>query len=386
MGDVHERGLATRAIHAGQEPDPRTGAVVVPIVTASTFRQDGVGGFRDGFEYARTDNPTRRSLEQTLAAIENASHARAFASGSAATAAVISLFEPGDEVLTTIDVYGGTYRLFEQVFTRYGLRFRFLASSDADEILAAASERTKMIWIETPTNPLLNVIDIARLAEGRPDGAALVVDNTFGTPFFQNPLDLGADIVVHSSTKYLGGHSDALGGAVITGDMGIDERIAFHQNAAGAVPSPFDCYLLQRGIKTLAVRMPRHEENARRIAEMLEEHPLVERVFFPGITSHPHHDLAARQMRGVPGMVSFRLRGGRPAVDRFFAALELFSLAESLGGVESLACYPFTMTHGAIPDEQKLKIGITDDLIRLSAGIEDGSDLLADLERALAAV
>ncbi|GAB4370403.1 MAG: cystathionine gamma-synthase [Acidobacteriota bacterium] len=384
MADTPRHGLATRAIHAGQEPDPRTGAVVVPIVTSSTFKQDGVGGFRDGFEYARTGNPTRRSLEQTLAAIENGTQARAFASGSAATDAVVSLLSPGDEVLTTIDVYGGTYRYLEQVKARWGLVCRFLATSDAEEILAAITDRTRLIWIETPTNPLLNVIDIAALAAGRPEGVLLAVDNTFATPALQNPLDLGADIVAHSATKYLGGHSDVLGGAVITRDAELDERIGFHQNAVGAVPSPFDCFLVQRGIKTLSVRMPRHEDNARRIASLLEEHPAVERVFFPGLPSHPHHELARRQMRGVPGMVSFRLAGGRAAADRFLDGLELFALAESLGGVESLACYPYTMTHGAIPDAQKQAIGITENLVRLSVGIEDAADLLADVEQALA--
>jgi cystathionine beta-synthase len=381
--DGAEAAFATRAIHAGQPPDPRTGAVIVPIQPASTFAQDRIGEFRDGFEYARTGNPTRRSLEQTLASIEGARHGLSFASGSAATTAVLDRLEPGDEVLTTIDVYGGTYRLFQRVFAKYGIDFRFLATSDAEEILAHAGERTRMIWVETPTNPLLNVIDIAALARGKPEGVTLAVDNTFASPFLQNPLSLGADLVVHSATKYLGGHSDVVGGAVMTSDDALAEALAFYQNAAGGVPSPFDCFLLQRGIKTLAVRMRQHEHNARAVAQRLEQSPRVSRVFFPGSPNHPHHELARRQMRGVPGMVSFRLAGGRAAVDAFFEKVGLFTLAESLGGVESLACYPYTMTHGAIPEPEKQRIGITDDLVRLSVGIESTEDLLRDLERAL---
>jgi cystathionine beta-synthase len=380
---AREAGFATRAIHAGQPPDPRTGAVVVPIHPASTFKQDGIGVFREGFEYSRTGNPTRRSLEQTLAALEGAAHGLCFASGSAATAAVLDALSPGDEVLTTIDVYGGTYRLFQQVYAKYGITFRFLNTSDAREILAEVGERTRLIWVETPTNPLLNVIDVAAIAHGKGPGVRLAVDNTFASPFLQNPLALGADLVVHSATKYLGGHSDVVGGAVLTSDAELAEALAFHQNAAGAVPSPFDCFLLQRGVKTLAVRMRAHEQNARAIAKRLEGHPRVSRVFFPGLPSHPHHQLARRQMRGVPGMVSFRIDGGRPAVDAFFERTRLFTLAESLGGVESLACYPYTMTHGAIPEAEKQRIGISEDLIRLSVGIEEPEDLLADLDAAL---
>lgn len=376
-------GFATRAIHAGQEPDPRTGAVVVPIVNSSTFKQDGIGNFREGFEYSRTGNPSRRSLEETLAALEGARFGRSFASGSAATAAVLDLLAPGDEVITTIDVYGGTYRLFSKVFAKYGLKMRFLATSSAAEIVAAARPETKMIWLESPTNPLLNIIDIAAVAQARRPGTLLVVDNTFASPYLQNPLALGADLVVHSATKYLGGHSDVVGGAVLTSDASLDERIGYYQNAAGGVPSPFDCFLLQRGVKTLEVRMKQHEANARAIAAMLVEHPRVERVFFPGLPDHPGHEIALRQMRGVPGMISFRIRGGRTAVDRFFERVHLFALAESLGGVESLTCYPFTMTHGAIPADEKVKIGITEDLIRLSVGIETLDDLLSDLDHAL---
>jgi cystathionine beta-synthase len=378
-----EPGFATRAIHAGQPPDARTGAVIVPIQPSSTFVQDGIGRFRDGFEYSRTGNPTRRSLEQTLASIEGARHGLCFASGSAATTAVLDRLQPGNEVLTTIDVYGGTYRLFQRVFAKYGISFRFLATSDAEEILGQVSERTRMIWVETPTNPLLNVIDVSALGRGKPEGVTLAVDNTFASPFLQNPLALGADLVVHSATKYLGGHSDVVGGAVMTSDDGIAEALAFYQNAAGGVPSPFDCFLLQRGVKTLAVRMRQHEHNARAVAQRLEQSRRVSRVFFPGSPTHPHHELARRQMRGVPGMVSFRLAGGRAAVDAFFEKVRLFTLAESLGGVESLACYPYTMTHGAIPDAEKRRIGITDDLVRLSVGIESTDDLIRDLEQAL---
>jgi len=376
--------FATEAIHAGQAPDARTGAVNVPIWLSTTFKQDGIGRFRDGYEYSRTDNPSRRSLEATLAALEGGRHALAFASGSAASAAVLDLLRPGDEMISTIDVYGGTYRMCRHVFEKYGVRFRFLDTADAGEILAAVSADTRMIWVETPTNPLLNIHDIARLAQGKPEGVLLVVDNTFATPYLQRPLDLGADVVVHSVTKYLGGHSDVVGGAVVTSRDDVAESLRFHQNAVGAVPSPFDCYLVQRGLKTLEVRMERHQRNAAEVARFLDGHPRVERVFFPGLAGHPGHDIAERQMKGPSGMVSFTIAGGRAAAERFFERVELFTLAESLGGVESLSCHPYTMTHGAIPPEEKLKIGITEDLVRLSVGIEAIEDLVADLERGLA--
>ncbi|RMG44900.1 MAG: cystathionine gamma-synthase [Acidobacteria bacterium] len=376
--------FATKAIHAGQEPDPRTGAVNVPVWLSTTFKQDGIGRFRDGYEYSRTDNPSRRSLEATLAALEEGKHALCYASGSAASAAVLDLLAPGDEMISTIDVYGGTYRMCRHVFEKYGIRFRFLDTADAGEILAAVTPNTRMIWVETPTNPLLNIHDIARLASGKPPQVLLVVDNTFATPCLQRPLSLGADIVVHSVTKYLGGHSDVVGGAVVTSRDDVAERLRFYQNAVGAVPSPFDCYLVQRGIKTLEVRMERHQRNAAEVARFLAGHAAVERVYFPGLPDHPGHDIARRQMKGPSGMVSFTLKGGRPAADRFFERVELFTLAESLGGVESLSCHPYTMTHGAIPPEEKLKIGITESLVRLSVGIEDVEDLIADLERGLA--
>ncbi len=374
---------ATKAIHAGQEPDPRTGAVNTPVYLSSTFKQDGIGVFRDGYEYARTDNPSRRSLEHTLAALEGGRHGAAFASGSAAAAAVMDLLEPGDEVLTTIDVYGGTYRLFRQVYERYGLHFRFLDTADAGALLAAASDATRMIWVESPTNPLLNIHDIARLAAERPEGVRLVVDNTFATPYFQQPLALGADLVVHSLTKYLAGHSDVVGGAVVTSDDALAEKLRFYQNAAGAVPAPFDCYLVQRGIKTLAVRMERHAASALTIAEFLGKQPGVLRVYHPGLPEHPGHAIAQRQMDGYSGMVSFELEGGLAAAERFFGKTKLFTLAESLGGVESLTCHPYSMTHGAIPPEEKARIGISEALVRLSVGLEDVEDLLTELESAL---
>jgi len=373
--------LDTRLIHAGQDPDPRTGAVNVPINMSSTFKQDGVGGFREGYEYARSDNPSRRSLEATLAAIENGSHARAFASGLAAECGILSLLASGDEVVASSNVYGGTYRLFTKVYAKFGLRFRLADGHTTQAILDTITPATRIIWIETPSNPLLDILDIARIAEGRPAGALLVVDNTFASPYFQNPLDLGADLVLHSTTKYLGGHSDVVGGAVIARDAQLDADLGFYQNAQGAVPSPFDCYLVQRGIKTLAVRMQRHEQNAYAVAEGLSGHPGVARVLFPGLPEHPDHALARRQMRGQSGIVSLQLKGDP---ERFLSRLRLFTLGESLGGVESLVCKPDQMTHGSLPPEVRARLGITPDLIRLSVGLEDRDELLEDLRAALA--
>lgn len=375
--------FATKAIHEGQEPDKETGAVNVPVYLSSTFKQDGIGNFRGGFEYARTGNPSRQALEAQIAALENASFGACFASGSAATASIFNLLQPGDEFLSTIDVYGGTYRLATKVFAKYGLDFKFLDAFEADQILAKVTPKTKMIWVETPTNPLLNIIDIQRLADGRPPGVLLVVDNTFASPANQTPLDLGADIVCHSVTKYLGGHSDVVGGALATNRQDLIDAIKFYQNAAGGVPGPMDCFLVQRGIKTLQLRMERHQLNASRIAWWLDSHPKVSQVFFPGLPTHPGHEIAKRQMHGWSGMVSFRVDGGRAAVDRFVEKLRIFALAESLGGVESLVCYPYTMTHAAIPATEKARIGITEDLVRLSVGIEDIEDLISDLEQAL---
>jgi cystathionine beta-lyase/cystathionine gamma-synthase len=375
--------LATKFIHAGQDPDPRTGAVNVPINTSSTYKQDGVGVQRDGYEYARSGNPSRRSLEQTLAAAENGKFGRAFASGLAAETAVLSLLSPGDEVVSTPDIYGGTYRLFTKVFPKYGISFRFVESHDPAEIAKAFTAKTRLIWIETPTNPLLNIVDIAEVAARKPKDAILAVDNTFASPYFQTPLDLGADLTVHSTTKYIGGHSDIIGGAIVTNRADLDEPLGFYQNAAGSIQSPYESYLVQRGLKTLAVRMEQHQSNARVVAEFLRGHTAVEKVFFAGFEDHPGYAVAKKQMRGQPGMVSLRLQGGRPSVDRFIRGLSLITFAESLGGVESLACYPYLMTHGSIPAEQKDRIGITENLVRLSIGIEDPEDLLDDLRRAL---
>jgi cystathionine beta-lyase/cystathionine gamma-synthase len=382
--------FATLAVHAGQEPDPTSGAVNIPVHFSSTFAQDGLGGLRKGYEYARTDNPSRRALETTLAALEGGSHALAFASGQAASTAVLDLLAPGDEIVTTPDIYGGTYRLLHRVFAKYGLRTRSAASADSDSIAAVLSPDTALVWIETPSNPLLNVIDIAAVAEavrahkGRGGLAPLlVVDNTFASPALQNPLKLGADVVTHSCTKYLGGHSDLVSGAVVTSRKELWERLKFYQNAAGAVPSPMDCYLLQRGIRTLPLRIRRHGENAAAVAGFLKGHPKVEKVFFPGFADHPGHAVALRQMKGFPGMVSFRIRGGLKETRDFFRKLGLILPAESLGGVESLACHPATMTHASIPAEARAAIGISENLVRLSLGIEDPDDLVQDLSRAL---
>ncbi|HWQ09425.1 MAG TPA: PLP-dependent transferase [Holophaga sp.] len=372
--------LDTRLIHAGQVPDPATGAVNVLINTSTTFKQDGVGGLRSGFEYSRSGNPSRLSLEATLAAIENGSHARAFASGLAAETALLSRLSPGDKVVASTNVYGGTYRLLVKVFARFGVQIVLVDGHRTEDLLEALAPDTRLVWLETPSNPLLDIVDIARIAERKPRGALLVVDNTFASPYFQTPLDLGADLVVHSTTKYLGGHSDVVGGAVVSRDPLLDEEIGFYQNAEGAVPSPFDCYLVQRGIKTLGVRMERHEANAFAVAEFLEGHPDVERVFFPGLPNHPGHAIAVRQMRGQSGIVSFLLRG-EPS--RFFERLRLFTLGESLGGVESLVCLPYEMTHGSVPADVKARIGVAPNLVRLSVGLEDRDELLEDLGSAL---
>ena len=383
--------FATLAVHAGQEPDIQTGAVNVPISFTSTFAQDGIGKLRNGFEYARTDNPSRRALETTLAALEGGKQAIAFASGQAASTAVLQLLEPGDEIVTTLNVYGGTYRLFYRIFNRYGITIKIAETSTPDAIRATCTERTAMIWGESPSNPLLTLLDIQETASKigsfrNRNGVKplLVIDNTFASPALQNPLSLGADIVTHSCTKYLGGHSDVVAGCIIVNDTELGQQLKFIQNATGAVPSPMDCYLLQRGVRTLPLRMKKHEENAYAIAEFLRTHPKVERVFFPGFTDHPGHDIVQKQMRGLPGMVSFRLRDDFEQVNKFCASLRLIMLAESLGGVESLACHPASMTHAAFPEEDRAKIGITDNLIRLSLGIEDADDLIGDLRTALA--
>jgi cystathionine beta-lyase/cystathionine gamma-synthase len=377
-------GFSTLAIHAGQEPDPTTGAVSVPIYQTSTYAQEALGRHK-GFEYARTHNATRFALERNLAALEGGRHGLCFASGLAATGTLMQTLSAGDHVVAGDNLYGGTYRLFERVYRRLGLSFTFVPSADTAAYAAAMTPATKMVILETPTNPMMQITDIAAVAEAvKPHGARLVVDNTFMTPYFQRPLELGAEVVLHSVTKYLNGHSDMVGGALVTRDDALDESLRYLQNAAGAVPGPMDCWLALRGTKTLAVRMERHEANARRIAAALEAHRSVSKVFYPGLASHPQHALAARQQRGFGGMVSFipgdgSLEAGRRVFDRF----ALFTRAESLGGVESLVCHPASMTHASVPREMRLAMGFADGLLRLSVGIEDGDDLLADLEQAL---
>ena len=376
-------GFSTRAIHAGQDPDPRTGAVNIPIYASSTFAQDGVGGMREGFEYARTGNPTRRALEANLAALEGGTHGRAFSSGMAATdAALRAILRPGDHLVIPDDAYGGTFRLIDKVFSHWGIEHTPAPVNDPDAIAAAITDRTKLVWIETPTNPLLNVADIASSAEiAHAAGARLLVDSTFASPYLQQPLALGADVVLHSSTKYLGGHSDVVGGALVTSDAALDEAFAFLQNGAGGVPGPFDAYLTLRGIKTLAVRMDRHCDNAEAIARMLVDHDAVSHVSYPGLPDHPGHEVAARQMRRFGGMISLRLAGGREAALDLCSRTRVFTLAESLGGVESLIEHPGAMTHASTAGSQ---LEVPEDLVRLSVGIEDVEDLLEDLQQALA--
>lgn len=375
-------GLATKAIHAGYRPDPATGAVNAPIYASSTFAQDGVGALRGGFEYARTGNPTRTALEAALAAVEEGAYGRAFGSGMAATdCALRAVLRPGDHVVIPNDAYGGTFRLIDKVFTQWNVEYTPVALHELDAVAAAITPRTRLIWAETPTNPLLSIADIAALAElGRQSSAKVLVDNTFASPALQQPLTLGADIVLHSTTKYIGGHSDVVGGALVTNDKELDEAFAFLQNGAGAVPGPFDAYLTMRGLKTLVLRMQRHSENALAVAEFLAGHPAVSTVLYPGLPSHPGHEVAARQMRGFGGMVSVRMRGGRAAARDLCAKTRVFILAESLGGVESLIEHPSAMTHASTAGSQ---LEVPDDLVRLSVGIEDIADLLADLEQAL---
>ncbi|MGH7728164.1 MAG: cystathionine gamma-synthase [Vulcanimicrobiaceae bacterium] len=375
--------FATRAIHAGQGADPTTGATIVPIYATSTYTQLGVGEHR-GYDYSRSVNPTRSALEAQLAALEGARFCSAFASGVAATAAVLGLCSAGDHVLVGEDLYGGTYRLFSCVFARYGLDFSYVDLADLDAARAALRPATRLVWAETPTNPLLRLVDIASLAELRAAGRVLAVDNTFASPYLQSPLELGADVVVHSTTKYIGGHSDAVGGAAMTNDASLAETIRFVQNSVGGVPGPFDAYLVLRGAKTLAVRMREHCRNAERIAEFLAGHAEIEAVNYPGLTSHPQHALAARQMRGFGGMLSFVARGGEARARVLARSTKLFSLAESLGGVESLISHPASMTHGSIPAPERERRGIGGGLLRLSVGIEDIDDLLEDLAGALA--
>lgn len=378
--------FATRAIHVGQEAEPVTGATIVPIFQTSTYTQEGIGQHK-GYEYARTGNPTRTALEACLASLENAKFGLCFASGSAASATVMNLLSAGDHVICADDVYGGTYRLFELVFTRYGLQYSWVDMTNPDNVAKAIRPNTKMLWIETPTNPLLSVVDIAAVAEiGRKHKCLTVVDNTFASPYLQQPLDLGADIVVHSTTKYVGGHSDVVGGAILTNDEQAYTKLKYHQNAVGGVPGPQDCWLVMRGVKTLALRMEAHCANAMKIAKWLQSNESVSRVIYPGLSNHKQHDLARRQMRGFGGMVSFELKGGEAAARKVAGQTKLFSLAESLGGVESLIGHPATMTHASMPKEQREARGLTGGLLRLSVGIEDADDLIGDLEAAFAVV
>lgn len=373
----------TRAIHAGQSPDPVTGATIPPIHMTTTFTQDGIG-LHNGYEYSRTGNPTRESLEVCLASLEGGRFGLAFASGSAATAAVASMLKSGDHVVAAEDMYGGTRRLFDLEARRTGAEFTYVDGRSAVAVESAITPATRLVWIETPTNPLLHITDIAGIAAvTRRRGIRLAVDNTFATPWLQNPLPLGADIVVHSTTKYINGHSDAVGGVIVTDEPTVHEAFRFYQNAAGAVPGPFESWLTLRGLKTLALRMERHCRNALHVARFLNRHSSLERVIYPDLESHPGHVLAARQMRGFGGMVTIELKGGLDAVEKFVRSLQVFSYAESLGGVESLACHPDTMTHGSIPLEERRRRGIGNGLVRLSVGLEDPEDLTADLDRAL---
>jgi len=380
--------FGTKVIHAGIEPDPSTGAIMTPIFQTSTYVQAAPGDHK-GYEYARTQNPTRGVLEKNLTALENGVDAICFASGLAALDAILKLLSPGDEVISTNDLYGGSYRLMTKIYAQYGITFKFIDLQDASNLSSALTSQTKMVWIETPTNPMLNIVDIeaiATLAKNHRSDMMVCVDNTFASPYLQTPLDLGADIVLHSGTKYLGGHSDVIHGAVICKDQTHADRLRFIQNAAGAVPGPQDCFLILRGIKTLHIRVERACQNARRIAEFLKAHPRVSKVYYPGFEEHPNHHIAAKQMRDFGGMVSFDLVDNTyQAAEKILSGTHYFSLAESLGGVESLIGHPASMTHASIPKEERLKVGLTDSLIRLSVGIEDVEDLIKDLDQALMA-
>ncbi len=375
--------FSTKAIHVGQSPDPATGATITPIYQTSTYTQEAVGVTK-GYDYSRAGNPTRTALEECLASLEDARFGLTFASGCAATEAITHLLKAGDHMVVSSEVYGGTYRLFRMVMENHGLNFTFVNPSGPDAFAEAITPKTKMVWLESPTNPLLTVIDIAAItAVAKKKNCLTIVDNTFASPYFQQPLALGADISMHSTTKYIGGHSDVIGGAVLCNGKEVYEKLKFIQKAVGAVPGPMDCYLTLRGVKTLALRMERHAQNAQKVAEHLSGHPKVAKVFYPGLPSHPQHALAKRQMSGFSGMMSFEVKGDAAAARRVMESFKLFSLAESLGGVESLVCYPAIMTHAAIPPSERAKIGISDGLIRLSVGIEDVDDLIADVDQAL---
>jgi cystathionine beta-lyase/cystathionine gamma-synthase len=376
-------GFATRALHIGQGPDPATGAVVQPIHLATTFAQQGVGKHK-GYEYSRSGNPTRAALEECLAGLEDAKYGLAFSSGLGAETTLMLLLNPGDHVVYMEDVYGGTFRLFDKVLKRYGMTFTAVDAGDMDAVDRSITPATRLVWLESPTNPLMRIVDIDAVSEvAHSHGAMVCVDNTFATPYLQQPLHLGADFVVHSSTKYIGGHSDVVGGAIMTNNDELEQKLRFHQNAVGAVPSPFDCWLLLRGIKTLALRVDRQSQNAMEVAQVLEKNKAVKRVYYPGLASHPGHAVASRQMRMFGGMMSIEVADEATAL-RTLERLKLFALAESLGAVESLAEHPALMTHASIPASERKRIGVGDGLIRLSIGVEDVADLIADLESALA--
>ena len=381
--DWNKTGFGTRAIHAGQDPDPQTGAVMTPIYQTSTYAQASPGVHR-GYEYSRTDNPTRTAYQACVAALEGGKHALAFASGLATTNAIIQSLKAGDHVVCCDDVYGGTFRIFDKVFRNHGIDFTFVDLSDLKKAEAAFKPNTKLIWMETPTNPMLKILDIAALCQlAKSKGALSVVDNTFMSSYFQKPLQLGADIVVHSVTKYMNGHSDVVGGILVTNSTELHTKLKFLQNAVGAVPAPMDCFLVMRGLKTLHVRMERHAQNAMAIARHLEKHPAIQKVIYPGLESHPQHGIAKKQMSGFGGMITFFIKGGLPEARKFLEKVKLFTLAESLGGVESLIEHPAIMTHASIPAETRKELGIHDNLIRMSVGIEDLADLIGDLDQAL---
>ena len=375
--------FGTKAIHAGVQPDPATGAIMTPIYQTSTYVQEGVGNHK-GYEYSRTLNPTRHALEKNLAAIESGEFGACFGSGLAAIDCVIKMLNPGDEVISTNDLYGGSYRIFKTIFEKYGIKFHFVNMQNPSEVENHVNENTKLIWVETPTNPMMNIVDIEAMAKiAKRAGAMLAVDNTFATPYLQRPLELGADIVMHSATKYLGGHSDVVMGALVTSNESIANEIYRIQNSSGAVTGPMDSFLVLRGIKTLHLRVQRHCENGALVAHFLKNHPRVDKVYWPGFETHPNHEIAKKQMSGFGGMVSFTFKSGKKEdAIAFLEKLKVFTLAESLGGVESLANHPALMTHASIPEDKRKEIGITDDLVRLSTGVEDIDDLLADLEQA----
>jgi cystathionine gamma-lyase len=373
----------TRAIHAGCEPEPGTGAVMTPIFQTSTYVQESPGKHK-GYDYSRTHNPTRTALETNIASLEEGNYGLTFSSGMSAISTIIQTLSTGDHIICCDDVYGGTFRLFDKVLKRFKLEFDFIDLTNPQSLEGHIKDNTKIVWLESPSNPLLKLIDIGSIASiAKENNVLVVVDNTFATPFFQKPLKLGADIVMHSTTKYLNGHSDVIGGAVVTNDKGLYDKLQFLQNAVGVVPGPFDCFLVLRGIKTLAIRMERHENSAMKIAQFLENHPKVRKVIYPGLESHPQHELAKKQMAGFGGVITFFINGGLEAAKRFLERVKIFSLAESLGGVESLIEHPAIMTHASLPEEVREKIGISDELIRISVGIENVNDLIGDLKKAL---